>query len=212
MMMKYPNDQLNGQELENALRLHELWLTSQEQEGRQLTLTGVIISNIDLRGRRLSRSILDNVVFKDTSLRETQFGGAALINSGFERCDLNGAFLSHARFQNVRIHQCSCINITLGGEYCEVIFSVSDLTQANMSKIIMRGCILSSVSLQQARIYKSLIEDTSFTDVSFQSAEFFKSHFYRCELKLCSLQNAIMHKTEFFDVEMTNVHGRPTCG
>src|SRR5690606_40559149 len=103
--MKHIVKHLGAQELCHAVRRHELWLASREQDGRQLRLSGVTISNHDLGGKRLSRAILEEVNFQDTSFRETQLGGSCLSLTNFDACDLGEARLSHAQLHEVRIHK-----------------------------------------------------------------------------------------------------------
>lgn len=84
------------EELDNKVKLHELWL-KHDKKGKRLILSNEDLSNMVLNGRNFSECVAIKTNFKGCKLIDSKFRNAILEDADFTFADLTGADFSGAR-------------------------------------------------------------------------------------------------------------------
>lgn len=197
-------------ELERWVELHELWLTSREQQGRRLVLRDVVVQGASLVGRRLSRSELVGVTIDGGSLAQSQVGGSTLERVRIVGCDLTETLMSSCRITDTVIEKCKCNAIVMGGvEAARLELRDSDFSGSNLAKAVVRRTSARSISFAGANLLKAVFEDSDLGECNFAEADLMKVHVYRSDLRGSSFADANVHKMILVDVKMAGCRGVP---
>jgi hypothetical protein len=94
---------MNAKELNEILRLHQLWLNA-EPGGKRANFCGKNLSQADLSGVNLQSANLNGATFIGANLRGADLRGANLIAADLRWANLNGARLRWANLFRVNLY------------------------------------------------------------------------------------------------------------
>jgi uncharacterized protein YjbI with pentapeptide repeats len=197
-------------ELARWVGLHELWLKSQEKEGRRLVLRNAIVRGAALSERRLARAELVGVTLDAVTLADSQLGGVTLEDVRFTNCDLTEARMSWSRITNSSFSKCVCKSMVMGGaEVHGLEIQESDFSGSNLSKAVLRHSALRAVAFVGANLAKVVVEDSDLRACNFALADLTKMHVYRSDLRNSSFADALVDKMLLVDVKLGGASGVP---
>ena len=121
---------ITHEELEQFLRKHKLWLTS-EYGGERANLRGADLSDANLRGADLSDANLRDANLRDADLRGAHLSDAHLSDANLRGADLRDADLSDANLRGADLRD-------------------ANLRDANLRDADLRGANLRDANLRDA--------------------------------------------------------------
>ena len=149
-------EKITKKELKTILEQHELWLVSNEKEGKRADLT-----RADLTGADLIRANLRGACLYGANLTGADLRGANLTNANLTDADLTGADLTGA--------------ILTGAILTSAILTSADLTGSNFTGAYLYGSNLTGsnftgANLTGAYLYGSNLTGSNFTGANLTGA------------------------------------------
>ncbi|MGH1541467.1 MAG: OmpA family protein [Arenicella sp.] len=129
----------------------------------RLELSGLDLSNYDLKGADFSRSILEGINFSGADLSGADFSRAQLINVNFSGADLTAVDLTRARFNQVNFSNVSIVGSS---------FERSDFVDTDFSNATVRGTCFRRNEFQNVLIVNVDLTDSSFSKYDFSNVDF----------------------------------------
>ncbi|EGA69126.1 hypothetical protein VISI1226_07463 [Vibrio sinaloensis DSM 21326] len=188
---------------------------------RNSMLNDVLFDDCVLICSNLTRSILTNVRFVDSNLRECALIGSELENSSFGRTILNDADFESVEMKTVHFNSSKATGadftylIANDVEISKSDFSASCFEQATMAKSIFRDCsllgidfdraTLSSVEFANSDLQKAYFADADLEGVSFKNSPLDGARFDNSTIKNTSFSEAQLAGADFHDAWLENV-------
>ena len=182
-----------NEELRQILSAHQLWLESDEKQGKRADLSGAALDQANLSG-----AILSGADFSGASLIGVNLSGARLVHAKFSGADLSGADLS-------------------GADLLLTDFSAANLQRANLSNTTPRQATsvvrtrrgpkfkdadLSEANLSQAYCYISDFSGASLNGCVFDRCYLMRANFSNAVLQGNSLQAAILSQADLSHADL----------
>ena len=139
--------ELSGDNLADIIRLHQLWLESDETQGRRADLSktnlrGASLVGLNLMGANLEDAYLYGAYLKKANLQRTNFSGANLRGANLRWADLRFADFKRANLMKVDVMK-------------------SDLRGANLKETLNLGCEqISSAIIDRETLLPSYLDVT----------------------------------------------------
>jgi len=170
--------------IHNGAEAYEKWRLENPEELFDL-------SNADLTGFDL-----DDFIFKNVKLFETNFASAKLRNTDFSEATLfkttfNHADLSYANFKSRHLIGCQ--------------FQNADLSFSNMSAVKFHKCNLSKIKIKGAKLAEANFHYNDFTGMDFSEFNLTETLFNLCTLNQTNFSEANLTKSTFMNCELNNV-------
>ena len=177
-------EKITKKELKTILEQHELWLVSNEKEGKRADLYGANLTCADLSGANLSRAYL-----RCANLTCAKLSGTNLTNADLTSANLTGANLSRADLTDA--------NLT-GANLTGANLRFSDLTGANLTGAILRHANLSYANLTGADLTRAHL---NFADLT--SANLTRAHLNFADLTSANLTGAYLTSANLSGADFT---------
>lgn len=136
---------------------HAGWLESGDQQGRRLSMPGVVLTGIDLAGARLDRADLRSIRLEEAVLTGASLNGADLRRAKLARANLGGATLRGADLARAQLVEVDARRADFSG----ADLRKADLTRANLSGAVFEKVRLEGASLQDADLRGARLSGTS---------------------------------------------------
>lgn len=154
-------------------------------------LSNSIFLNADLTGTKLSQSNLSN----------SNFNNAILYNVTFSSSDLQGSSITSSKMKNTSFIGINLQNLdfTIAKEKNDLTFSLSDLTNANISGLTVTK---SNFSDDKANFLKA--EGTIFKETFFDATTLEKSNFNNAKFENSGFSSCVFTNTNFTNTSFLN--------
>lgn len=163
-------------ELRKIIQLHEEWLLTEGESGRQ-----AVLENADLRQAELSGVDLRYAVLTGSNLERANLSGSKLVNADLRKCslayaNLRGSDLSSANLSRARAH---------GADFTEARLTASHLEQMQLDNACLRKVDFTGAQARAARLNRADLSRASLNDCCLDSAQ----------LRQANLTNASLGRT-----------------
>ncbi len=190
-------------ELRGRLDGHELWLTSDEQQGARADLSGLDLrgrdlSGVNLRGAFLRGAQLDGAMLKDAELvhadfRDAQLRGADLSGANLLLADFTGADLSNAALSGTTTGGEEVLgHVRRGPRFRDANLSGADLSSAGCFKSDFSGATLAGTRFTGATLTGANLSDRDLKGLDFRSADLSSTNFQASDLTEADLTGATL--------------------
>ena len=158
---------MNSNEMNEILKKHKIWLTSNGKNGCQIELAADLsyskIVAADLRCASLNDSNLTHAKLSYTNLK-----GAELCFCNLKNADLRYANLSHANLHRAVLQSANLRGADLRGADLNAAdlrgadLSNADLRGADLSNVDLRGVNLRDVDLSCPKLHRTILPESTF--------------------------------------------------
>jgi len=172
--------------IQEPLRLHELWLETNGQQGarliakeanfRRLDLREADLRRADLNGADLSEANLKGADLRRADLSNANFRGANLSNSNFSEANLKGADLRGADLAEAYLIRAYLIVADLkgaklnGADLNGANLSEANLSKANLNRADLSGANLSNANLSEAQLILADLSGANLSNANLSNA------------------------------------------
>ena len=142
--------------INEILRKHALWLSSEGKDGEQADLTDANLNGADLIGADLRKAVLT---------------GASLINADLTEAKLDEACLERAKMEGVKLNRASLSGTS---------FYRADLSNAELKDMELDYTSFAKATLKGASFHSVNARNVNFCDSDFSYANIYVSFFIKC--------------------------------
>ena len=158
--------------INEILRKHALWLSSEGRKGEQADLTDANLNGADLTGADLRKAILT---------------GASLIKADLTEAKLDGACLEKANMEGVKLNRASLSGTS---------FDEADLSKAELKDVELDYTSFAKATLKRAYFREVNARNANFHGSDLSCANIYVSSFTKCDF---SLATAVCEKHGYMD-------------
>lgn len=144
--------------INEILRKHALWLSSDGKDGEQANLTYTNLEGVDLTGADLRKAILAGADLRNTNLTEAKLDRACLERAKMEGAKLNKTSLSGTSFDEADLSNATLKDLEL--DYTS--FANATLKGASFHSVNARNVNFCNSDLSCANIYVSFFTECNF--------------------------------------------------
>lgn len=186
-------------------------------------LDDAVFTNSDLSRVLATGLLFTKVSFEGLKLCEANFSRCTFVECNFTQCDLSGAKVDEASFVrctfiNVKAHAASFIQTSFT-QQCQ--FEGFDATNAQLTRINLRGASLAGARLEGAVLAHADISEADFSNTilwgadlrdamavrtNFKNAQFFKANAAHAILKNADLRGANLQGANLYASDLTRIY------
>ena len=145
--------------INEILRKHALWLSSEGKDGEQANLTDTNLEGVDLTGADLRKAMLAGAHLRNTNLTEAKLDRACLERAKMEGAKLNKTSLSGTSFDEADLSNATLKDLEL--DYTS--FAKATLKRAYFREVNARNVNFCGSDLSFADIYVSMFTECNFS-------------------------------------------------
>ena len=194
-------------DINEILRKHALWLSSDGKKGEQADLTDSNLNGVDLTGADLRKAMLTGASLINADLTEAKLDGACLERAKMEGVKLNKASLAGTSFDEADLSKAELKDVEL--DYTS--FAKATLKRAYFREVNARNVNFCSADISCANIYVSFFTECNFSQATAVSEiPYFEENklcLHLCVFKNCNLydiqwNDSCLYKTRFLHSEL----------
>ena len=195
--------------INEILRKHALWLSSEGRKGEQAYLPNVNLNGADLAGADLRKAVLTGASLIKADLTEAKLDGACLVRAKMEDATLNRASLSDTSFDGADLSKATLKDVEL--DYTS--FAKATLKGAFFNSVNARNVNFCGSDLSCADIYVSSFTKCNFSHTKavceIPHSEDNTLHLVMCVFKNCNLCDIQWNDSNLYEVRF--IHSELIC-
>ena len=198
---------LGPEEVRQAVAQGKNLLRGRRLNGLELNRDEATLRGQDLRGCKLTSSVLNEVCLEEALLDGADLCGSLLEDAKLSRCRANGINLvfanaNRARLDGANLTQGRLMKVALqGADLTEAVFTNADLPHADLQYAHGAGAVLTRTDLTRADLSSANLPGASFRDALLLNTELDQAVLSRADFSLASLPGA-----NFRDSNLTDAH------
>lgn len=172
----------------------------------EANLTGACLSNANAKDANLSRSHLSRsdlrgADFTGADLTETNLDGAWLSKARFDRADMRQARLGRAHLGGTSLRQADLTRANLvGADLREADLRGADLSGSDLGEADLRGARLDTAVLRGARLTAANLSGVNLTNAFLRGADLSMASLVKADLRMADLTGSRVHGLLTLDV------------
>ena len=163
--------------LKIVLAQHELWISSNQKEGKRAHLELTNLQGVDL----------EKVYLQGANLKEADLQGVDLRNANLQGVDLRNANLQGADLQGANLQ----------GAY---------LREANLREAYLRGAYLQGADLHKADLKEANLQKADLKLANLENADLQNAELQEADFKMANLQNANLQNADLRSADLRNAN------
>ena len=178
--------------LKEALESHELWLSTEGQQGKQADLWGMNLQGVNLQNANLENAKLRAVNLQQANLMDADLGGADLMQANLYKANLQGVKLQDTILFAADLHE---------AKLKEAKLERANLQRVNLQQTNLQGANLNKAFLRDANLWGADLQESNLEGANLQGA-----NLQGANLQGANLQGANLKAAGFFEADLLDTN------